>query len=86
MTTVVEIGLHGRQRLRVVLRCSSGHGKSRSIKAGSEQYKLIPRRLLFARDRQPRPTYGILLAMIVMNCTFADSGSSAMYSTASATC
>ncbi|TDY22711.1 hypothetical protein B0G81_3023 [Paraburkholderia sp. BL6665CI2N2] len=86
MTTVVEIGLHGRHRLRVVLRCGSGHGKSRSIKAGSGQYKLIPRRLLLVRSRQPRPTNGILLAMIVMNCTFVESGSSAMCSTASATC
>jgi hypothetical protein len=48
MTTVVEIGLHGRHRLRVVLGCGSGHGESLSIEAGSDQYKLISRRLLFA--------------------------------------
>jgi hypothetical protein len=86
MTTIVEIGLHGRHRLRVVLRCGSGHGESHSIKTESAQYKLIPRGLLFAPRRQPRPMNGILLAMIVMNCTFAVSGSSAMCSTASATC
>lgn len=86
MTTIVEIGLHGWRRLRVVLRCGSGHGESHSIKTESAQYKLIPRGLLFAPRRQPRPMNGILLAMIVMNCTFAVSGSSAMCSTASATC
>ncbi|EIF33346.1 hypothetical protein BCh11DRAFT_01112 [Burkholderia sp. Ch1-1] len=86
MTTVVEIGLRGRHRLRVVLKCGSGHGESQSIGAESAQYKWIPRGLLCAPRRQPRPTNGILLAMIVMNCTFAVSGSSAMCSTASATC
>jgi hypothetical protein len=28
MTTIVEVGLHGRHRLRVVLGCGAGHGES----------------------------------------------------------
>jgi len=35
---------------------------------------------------QPRPTNGILVAMIVMNWTFASSGRLAIYTTARATC
>src|SRR5690349_20598950 len=35
---------------------------------------------------QPRPTKGILVAMIVMNRTLVSNGSSAMWSTARATC
>jgi len=34
----------------------------------------------------PRPMKGILVAMIVMNCTFASNGRLAMYATARATC
>src|SRR4030065_2429242 len=34
----------------------------------------------------PRPTKGILVAMMVMNCTFAFKGRLAIYTTASATC
>jgi hypothetical protein len=34
MTTVVEIGLHGRLRLRVVAGCSSGHGENAFRKGG----------------------------------------------------
>jgi hypothetical protein len=34
----------------------------------------------------PRPTKGILVAMMVMNWTLASSGRFAMYTTASATC
>jgi len=32
VTALVEIGLHGRHRLRVVVECGSRHGKSRSVK------------------------------------------------------
>ncbi len=35
---------------------------------------------------QPRPMNGIVVAMMVRNCTLASSGSEAMYSTASAAC
>ncbi len=31
VTAIVEIGLHGRRRLRVVTECGSRHGKSRSV-------------------------------------------------------
>jgi hypothetical protein len=48
MTTVVEIGLHGRLRLRVVAGSDSGHGEWRRIKAGSGQYKLIGHAVLRA--------------------------------------
>ena len=39
-----------------------------------------------ARPRHPRPMNGIVVAMIVMNWTFASSGSPAMKATASAAC
>ena len=39
-----------------------------------------------ARCPQPRPTKGIFVAMMVMNCTLVSRGSRAMASTASPTC
>ena len=39
-----------------------------------------------ADDRQPRPTNGILVAMMVMNCTLASSGRLAICTMALATC
>jgi hypothetical protein len=42
-------------------------------------------RLFVRRRRYPLPIYGIFVAMIVMNCTFASSGSFAICNTAFAT-
>lgn len=80
MAAVVEIGLHGRLRLRVVGGCGAGHGGRRHLDTRkrvarrsanntlhSAQYKWIARAALRAGRAQPRPTNGILLAMIVMN-------------------
>src|SRR5262249_29580215 len=74
---VVGGGTNGRLGRRIVL-----HG--RRVLASRPASPITHRRIHLRPH--PRPTNGILLAMIVMNCTFADSGKSAICSTASATC
>jgi hypothetical protein len=48
MTAILQLGPHGRLRLRVVAGSDSGHGEWRRIKAGSGQYKLIGHAVLRA--------------------------------------